>query len=812
MLQLSAAMLAKDAELLQQRVKTAQELNLQLGGERVGLYDGPKLLLDAIDLLKKIEAIDRSVIKACELQDAQLLASALDDARKLDYRHPKLDDCQMAASEVAQLLSALYEAMAKGRLIGWNFDTVQVAALEALLREADEVDIMFRSPSFAAAAEKGRIVLELRKALLADDWDHIHLVISKLGNEAIVSLPEATLLSEKVQQRKDVIHCMAQLELALGEMDTRLVEQWLEKAAALQVNEDNIAYPLFADALELVGIARETLRKVADCDNELNRALATMDEKGLVAAIARAESIKHWGALVDQAKLRLDEVHEAKRRLLSALETGAPIGWSLASIEFDRLDQALLHSYSLHSNSAEGKILAAKAQAVREIRVAMKRDSWDTVASILSDPLLLDMSEWDEIQRAKQKLDFRQIVLNCVGKLEQAVQMVDEEQLFIALEEADRVRTSIFDLYEGQVDAVAAVELRKDEMEPSQEERSVISTSFGRQLVSAMNEAHGLFSEMQLMGKRIQAAINADDLAELRRAVRSAEELEYHMKMAHTGRAVLSRFGSVFDDLEHAMTSFDRREMAEALEAAQALGVKNATVQQIREWLAAPEKEYLLAALRRAQVNQQTERASELRVALFCLRYKESHEGLRLKHFRGLREPALFASTAYKNFLEKSQLAKSVSMKKKQLPSKEDLARTMLEWTLIPIHTSLTQLGKDAEKSAVEAFKKVMSFMGDYKEPYPERLATEVIRIGRLDAKLADEIYVQILKQLTANGSKCSLDRGIELLKIVIDGICPSAELADFVGVFILEHLSREMLEQFLNASAGDSLLWSPSL
>jgi hypothetical protein len=92
MLQLSAAMLAKDAELLQQRVKTAQELNLQLGGERVGLYDGPKLLLDAIDLLKKIEAIDRSVIKACELQDAQLLASALDDARKLDYRHPKLDD------------------------------------------------------------------------------------------------------------------------------------------------------------------------------------------------------------------------------------------------------------------------------------------------------------------------------------------------------------------------------------------------------------------------------------------------------------------------------------------------------------------------------------------------------------------------------------------------------------------------------------------------------------------------------------------------------------------------------------------------
>jgi hypothetical protein len=56
------------------------------------------------------------------------------------------------------------------------------------------------------------------------------------------------------------------------------------------------------------------------------------------------------------------------------------------------------------------------------------------------------------------------------------------------------------------------------------------------------------------------------------------------------------------------------------------------------------------------------------------------------------------------------------------------------------------------------------------------------------------------------------LDRGIELLKIVIDGIRPSAELADFVGVFILEHLSREMLEQFLNASAGDSLLWSPSL
>jgi hypothetical protein len=312
------------------------------------------------------------------------------------------------------------------------------------------------------------------------------------------------------------------------------------------------------------------------------------------------------------------------------------------------------------------------------------------------------------------------------------------------------------------------------------------------------------------MGKRIQHAINSDDLADLRRAVRSAEELEYHMKMVHTGRAVLSRFGSIFDDLEHAINSFNREEMAQALEAAQVLGVTNATVLQIREWLAAPEKEFLQVALRRAQQNQQRAQASELRLNLFCLRYRDAHEELRLYRFRGLRDPVLFASSAYKGFMKKDQLAKSISMKKKQLPSKEELARTMLEWTIIPIHASLTQLGKDAEKFAVEAFKKVMSFMGDYKEPFPERLATEVIRIGLLDIRLADEIYVQILKQLTGNGSKCSFDRGVELLRIVMDGIQPSAELTDFVGAFILEHLSREALKHFLHVSAGNSLTWSP--
>ena len=39
--------------------------------------------------------------------------------------------------------------------------------------------------------------------------------------------------------------------------------------------------------------------------------------------------------------------------------------------------------------------------------------------------------------------------------------------------------------------------------------------------------------------------------------------------------------------------------------------------------------------------------------------------------------------------------------------------------------------------------------MGDYTEKYPELLRQQLAQYGVGDAKIADEIYVQILKQVT---------------------------------------------------------------
>jgi hypothetical protein len=64
---------------------------------------------------------------------------------------------------------------------------------------------------------------------------------------------------------------------------------------------------------------------------------------------------------------------------------------------------------------------------------------------------------------------------------------------------------------------------------------------------------------------------------------------------------------------------------------------------------------------------------------------------------------------------------------------------------------SLTNLGPVHSKQATRLFKNILGYMGDRQLAYPTQLAQEFIQQGLETPEIRDELYSQIMKQLTDN-------------------------------------------------------------
>ncbi len=91
----------------------------------------------------------------------------------------------------------------------------------------------------------------------------------------------------------------------------------------------------------------------------------------------------------------------------------------------------------------------------------------------------------------------------------------------------------------------------------------------------------------------------------------------------------------------------------------------------------------------------------------------------------------------------------------------------------------MTKVPSDDEDRAVKIFALIMSYMGDFpaKDASPAQLAMQIINkgLGHSPA-LRDEIFIQIVRQLTDNENKKSEMRGWNLLKLISAYFHPSAE------------------------------------
>lgn len=154
-------------------------------------------------------------------------------------------------------------------------------------------------------------------------------------------------------------------------------------------------------------------------------------------------------------------------------------------------------------------------------------------------------------------------------------------------------------------------------------------------------------------------------------------------------------------------------------------------------------------------------------------RSKYSSDIYTLARYPELRSPSQFAEDSFFN--------------------KKNLKASMLIFSKDVIPKSLTKLDEDTFLNglAVELFKMIQGFCGDRHYSFPDTLVSELIDQILIEPLLRNEVYIQVMKQLTRNSKDDSAIKGWMLLSLLCESVPPSTNFLYFVLHFIDSHLDN---------------------
>jgi len=276
-------------------------------------------------------------------------------------------------------------------------------------------------------------------------------------------------------------------------------------------------------------------------------------------------------------------------------------------------------------------------------------------------------------------------------------------------------------------------------------------------------------------------ALQSLDRQRMQAAKDEADRIGYHTPVVEKIAYILERLEYLDVECKEALEVLDSVRMKEALDECHLYLHTNEDVQEIERLFALPEIEF---------VKMELEIAKKLGD-----KPRELHRRIRL---RELQIEARWDEL--KDYKKSGHLRSASSYAKGAMCGRTGLMESFTEWTDKGIPSSLTfvpgeAVGKEdtkevkqLKKLAKAQFTNVQKYMGDKKAGNPDKFAQKVIDFGINYPGMRNEIYFQLIKQLTNNPNPESVERGYHLLGLVCASYLPSNLFHEYLVVWLRQN------------------------
>eukprot|EP00808_Paulinella_micropora_P005871 g56997.t1 len=289
-----------------------------------------------------------------------------------------------------------------------------------------------------------------------------------------------------------------------------------------------------------------------------------------------------------------------------------------------------------------------------------------------------------------------------------------------------------------------------------------------------------VFMEEKRLESVFQVLVQQDpheSFNEFAKEIAVADEIELNTPLANQARHIhneaIAYRRAIDTEAEEQKTVLNELAMKDVIDRADAVGYTTPEVDHLRHLLFDTSEDVFVKMQLKAAVKvHDQERVIGKTIRLKELVFEKAGDLFRFKNYPGLYSQNEWASQKLLTF------------------KRDELAASMLQHTIQPIHWPLTsELPKEKEnniqKMAVPLFKSVMGYMGDRKGTEPKVLAQEIIRECLQHKPLRDELYCQLIKQLTNNPNSSSVHKGWDLMLLCIAHFPPNTEMENYLEMFL---------------------------
>ena len=672
-------------------------------------------------------------------------------------------------------------------------------SLEVAVKKAAEIRAT-DSPEYQAAIDLVEVLHkeknateELAGATSARD---IPRLIAAISNADALSMrvPE---LSNAIAMRdtlKKEAACRAELKAATSSGDPASISAALATASSLGVT--GVEVEAATKAFGKLSSANEMIGKLLSAN--------VLPEAEIEALIAKAEGM----GLSDTTEFAAAKASLAKAKEASILVAKFPATTSFAALskllaEADRL--GLASRYPSEMAAAQKSLERFALQEKVELALEAAHNGKDLESMIE----WLDYASKNDVTSVKIKQGLKNRVslekeFALIAKITAAIDSSDIEMLKVLIAEADKKGIKGDKVSQGRV--------LSDRERLVSDTMAKIAKSVEDCDLSLMNEAFKMAIELGLNGPEIEdAKAKREKLTVLDAASKTLAAVvkTVEVKVFSKGGILEGDAKPLEDSIEEAVSKGlpeTHRTMVGARSLVKKMRLQVGVQQQCLDALSSGDKATMKAALKAADdLELQLQSKDEIKIALKEIKDQETMklqesggvaeapdmndiniEELRLESSKRRLESK---NTKYR-FWNFSSLRSPNDYAKGTLINKKKVKEGMLKWQETIISKSLLDLGKADSKLAINIHRSILGYMGEKQMSFPATLAHDILTKGLESPVLRDEVYIQLMKQLSHNPKTESAAKGWQLMCMCVSTFPPSEDFAMYLLNFIMGQAS----------------------